>query len=210
MARKKNAPPREAEKTLSEYYRLNTRAVDDLVNADESNSPPVSAEELKKYRSGPRVTLADWAKALLIKCWFAGSVCFFFLWGLGIYVTDPWDQLLVLGVALGLVTDLLTNSLFRFYAKTPGANDRWMMFPQRRFITLPLNVLYAFAVLAGVVMTYQALNHLLIALSGARDTVPLGVGPILFGVFATAWDQLFILMKHTAGKMLRDARKNAR
>ena len=210
MARKKKAPPREAEKTLSEYYRLNTRAVDDLVNADESNSPPVSAEELKKYRSGPRITLADWAKALLIKCWFAGSVCFFFLWGLGIYVTDPWDQLLVLGVALGLVTDLLTNSLFRFYAKTPGANDHWMMFPQRRFITLPLNVLYAFAVLACVVITYQALNHLLIALSGARDTVPLGVGPILFGVFATAWDQLFILMKHTAGKMLRDARKNAR
>ena len=207
MAKRKRQPEKEAEKTLSEYYRLNTQAVDDLVTADESNSPPVSAAELRKYRSGPRVTLADWAKALLIKCWFAGAVCFFFLWGLGIYVTDYWDQLLILGVALGIVTDLLTNNLFRFYAKVPGANDRWMMFPQKKFITLFLNVLYAFLVLACVVMTYQAVNALLVAITGARDTVPLGVGPILFGVFVTAWDQLFITMKRTLIKILRDARK---
>ena len=207
MAKRKRQPEKEAEKTLSEYYRLNTQAVDDLVTADESNSPQVSAAELRKYRSGPRVRLADWAKALLIKCWFAGAVCFFFLWGLGMYVTDYWDQMLVLGVALGIVTDLLTNNLFRFYAKTPGANDRWMMFPQKKFITLFLNILYAFLVLACVVMTYQAINALLVALTGARDTVPLGVGPILFGVFVTAWDQLFITMKRTLIKIFRDARK---
>lgn len=207
MAKRKRQPEKEAEKTLSEYYRLNTQAVDDLVTADESNSPQVSAAELRKYRSGPRVSLADWAKALLIKCWFAGAVCFFFLWGLGMYVTDYWDQMLVLGVALGIVTDLLTNNLFRFYAKTPGANDRWMMFPQKKFITLFLNILYAFLVLACVVMTYQAINALLVALTGARDTVPLGVGPILFGVFVTAWDQLFITMKRTLIKIFRDARK---
>ena len=123
------------------------------------------------------------------------------------YVTDYWDQMLVLGVALGIVTDLLTNNLFRFYAKTPGANDRWMMFPQKKFITLFLNILYAFLVLACVVMTYQAINALLVALTGARDTVPLGVGPILFGVFVTAWDQLFITMKRTLIKIFRDARK---
>ena len=207
MAKRKRQPEKEAEKTLSEYYRLDTQAVDDLVTADESNSPQVSAAELRKYRSGPRVSLADWAKALLIKCWFAGAVCFFFLWGLGMYVTDYWDQMLVLGVALGIVTDLLTNNLFRFYAKTPGANDRWMMFPQKKFITLFLNILYAFLVLACVVMTYQAINALLVALTGARDTVPLGVGPILFGVFVTAWDQLFITMKRTLIKIFRDARK---
>jgi len=207
MAKRKRQPEKEAEKTLSEYYRLNTQAVEDLVTADESNSPQVPAAELRKYRSGPRLTLADWAKALLIKCWFAGAVCFFFLWGLGIYVTDYWDQLLVLGVALGIVTDLLTNNLFRFYAKTPGANDRWMMFPQKKFITLFLNILYAFLVLACVVATYQAVNALLIALTGAKDTVPLGVGPILFGVFVTAWDQLFITMKRTLIKIFRDARK---
>lgn len=207
MAKKKRQPEKEAEKTLSEYYRLNTQAVDDLVTADESNSPQVPAAELRKYCSGPRLTLADWAKALLIKCWFAGAVCFFFLWGLGIYVMDYWDQLLVLGVALGIVTDLLTNNLFRFYAKTPGANDRWMMFPQKKFITLFLNILYAFLVLACVVATYQAVNALLIALTGAKDTVPLGVGPILFGVFVTAWDQLFITMKRALIKIFRDARK---
>jgi len=207
MAKKGRKPAPEPHKTASDYYSLNTKAVEDLVSADVTNSPKVSEAELRRYRSGPKIRLADWMKAVLLKWWFAGAVCFFFLWGLGIYVTDYWDQLLVLGVALGIVTDLLTNNLFRFYAKTPGANDRWMMFPQKKFITLFLNILYAFLVLACVVATYQAVNALLIALTGAKDTVPLGVGPILFGVFVTAWDQLFITMKRTLIKIFRDARK---
>ena len=42
-----------------QYYRLNTKAVDDLVNADVSNSPEVSREELNKYRSGPKPVLCS-------------------------------------------------------------------------------------------------------------------------------------------------------
>ena len=53
--------PRE---TAADYYRLHTDAVDALVGADEGNSPPVPEEELRKYRSGPRLRFADWAKAL--------------------------------------------------------------------------------------------------------------------------------------------------
>ena len=78
MAQKKNkrtAP--EENRATSEYCKLHTDAVDDLVNADEDNSPEVSEEELNKYRSGPKFRIPDWLKALLIKAWFAGSVCFF-------------------------------------------------------------------------------------------------------------------------------------
>ena len=77
MARKNKAPAREEVRPASEYYKLNTKAVEDLVTADESNSPEVSEEELRKYRSGPKLKLTDWAKAILVKMWFAGSVCFF-------------------------------------------------------------------------------------------------------------------------------------
>ena len=181
--------------------------MDDLVNADVSNSPKVSEAELRKYRSGPRLKLSDWAKALLIKAWFAGATCFFFLWGLGTYLPDPLDQMVVLGLALGAVTDLITNNIFRFYAKTPGANDRWMMFPQKRFATLPLNILYAFVLLFCVMTTYNVVNAAIIGITGAKDTVPLGVGPILFGVFTTAWDTIFIKIKHTARSVFSDARR---
>lgn len=210
MARKKQAPQDGERRAAADYYKLNLKAVDDLVSADASNSPKVSEEELRKYRSGPRIRLSEWAKALLIKFWFAGATCFFFLWGLGTYLSSPLDQLVVLGLALGVVTDLLTNNLFRFYAKTPGANDRWMMLPQKGFWTLPLNVLYGLIVLFCVVTTYNVLNLAIIRMTrSAADAVPLGVGPILFGAFATAWDALLIRVKHTAKSILRDARRRA-
>ncbi|MBO4378362.1 MAG: hypothetical protein J5889_05340 [Clostridia bacterium] len=208
MARKKQTPADE-QRAAADYYRLNVKAVEDLVGANAENSPKVSEEELRRYRSGPKIRLADWVKAVLIKVWFAGAVCFFFLWGLGTYVSDQLDQILILGVALGLVTDLLTNNLYRFYAKPAGANDRWMMFPKRKFITLPLNILYAFAVILCVVMTYNAVNAGIMAVTGDREHIALGVGPILFGVFAAGWDLLFIKIKHTLHAVVSDAKNSA-
>ena len=109
---------------------------------------------------------------------------------------------------MGAVTDLLTNNVFRFFARTPGANDRWMLLPQKGFWTLPLNLIYMGMVLFCVVTTYNAVNAALIALTGAaQDSVPLGVEPVLFGAFATAWDTLFIKIKLTARSVLTDARR---
>lgn len=210
MAKRNVTAEPEDKRSAADYYKLNVRAVDDLVNADVSNSPKVSEEELRKYRSGSKIKLSDVTKVILIKAWFGGMVCFFFFWGLGIYVSDQLDQLLILGLALGFVTDLITNNVFRFLAKTPGANDRWMMFPKRKFITLPLNVLYAFLILLCVVTTYNLVNTVLVSITGAQDTVPLGVGPIFFGIFCMAWDMLFLNMKRVAKRVLADARKKQR
>lgn len=210
MARNKKTPPHEAQRSTADYYKLNLKAVDDLVTADASNSPKVSEAELKKYRSGPKVTLSDTVKALLIKFWFAGATCFFFLWGLGNVLNHWLDQLVVLGLALGAVTDLLTNNLYRFIAKTPGANDRWMMFPQKAFYTLPLNIVYAYVLLFMVVTTYNVVNAAILGLGLAQGGTPLGVGPILFGVFTAAWDTLLIQIKRTAGNVLSDAKRRAK
>ena len=73
--RKKNGPEKPEIEKQTDYYKLKTKAVDDLVNADESNSPEVSEEELRAYRSGPRLKIADWVKLLFIKAWFASSSC---------------------------------------------------------------------------------------------------------------------------------------
>ena len=208
MARKKQV--REPERTAAEYYQLNTKAVDDLVSADVSNSPKVSQAELNKYRSGPKVHLSDWVKVILVKWWFAGAVCFFFLWGLGTVVPNRENQLIIVGLALGFVTDLLVNNIFRYYAKTPGTNDRWMMFPKKGFASLPLNILYAFVLLACVVGTYNAVNALWLSLSGQKDTIPIGVGPILFGLFATLWDLVFLGMKRMLKRIVSDASKQVK
>lgn len=206
MGRKDRKEIREQERDASEYYRLNTKAVDDLVNADVSNSPKVSRKELDKYRSGPKIHLKDWLKVLLIKWWFNGAVCFFFYWGLGNAVPNQENLLLIVGLALGFVTDLLVNNIFRYYAKTPGGNDRWMMFGRKGFVTLPLNVLYGFLLLFCVVMTYNTVNSVIVSFTGQKDSVPIGVEPILFGLITTGWDFLFLGIKRTVRRIVDDAK----
>ena len=203
MARKK--PAKEPDRSAAEYYRLNTKAVDDLVTADVSNIPKVSRKELDKYRSGPKIHLSDWVKVILVKWWFAGAVCFFFLWGLGTVVPNRENQLIITGLGLGFVTDLLVNKIFRYYEKTPGGNNRWMMVTKKGFISLPLNVIYAFVLLACIVGTYNAVNAVWLAASGQQDTIPVGVGPILFGLFATVWDLIFLGMKQMLKRIISDA-----
>jgi hypothetical protein len=148
-------------------------------------------------------------KAVLLKWWFAGAVCFFFLWGLGTVVPNRENQLIIVGLALGAVTDLFTNNIFRFYARTPGENDRWMMFPRNSFSTLPLNIVYGYVILFLVVLTYNAVNAFLIAATGVQDKIPLGVGPILFGLFCTGWDLLLLAAKRMLMRIVRDAKRRA-
>ena len=213
MGRRKQreqAPERdEAIQTTSEYYRLKTKAVEDLVTADESNSPPVSEEELNKYRARRRKKLPQWLKVSLIKAWFYGSVCFFFLWGLGGYMADSLDLFFVTAIALGMVTDLLINTLLKYYAATDGANDWWMMVPRRGVAGFFLNILYAFVVLGLVDMVYNVVNVAILSVTHAADTVPLGVEPILFGLLYMGVDTGLIALKHLLGRIVSDARQKA-
>ena len=194
--RKKKAPEKAEIEKQSDYYKLKTKAVNDLVTADESNSPEVSREELMRYRSGPKLKVADWVKLLFIKGWFAGAVCFFFVWGLGGSLASQWDLLFVTGFALGTVTDLLTNPVLRFFEKTPGDHSRWMMVPKKGYITLPLNIIYGYVVLILVFSIYSAINTAAAHVTGNMEMVALGVEPILFGVFCLGVDLLLLQVKH--------------
>lgn len=191
----------------SEYYRLKTDAVNDLVTADKENSPPVSEEELRKYRSGPKRKIADWVKMLFIKFWFAGAVCFFFIWGLGGLMGSELDLLVVTGLALGVVTDLMTNPVLRFFEKTEGENARWMMVTRKSYSGLFLNILYAYLILFLVFLLYNGINMAIAGITGITDTVFLGVEPVLFGLFCLGFDLLFIQAKHVLARTFRDAAK---
>lgn len=213
MAKNNRQDPLRSPKQLreiSDYYKLNTKAVEDLAGANSENSPKVSPEELQKYRSKSGISLPMWLKAVLLKTWFAGATCFFIFWGLGLYLTNLLDMMLVFGLALGLVTDLLVNSIFRFAARVPGENDRWMMFPKKGMAAFFLNILYAFFLLLCVYCLYQGINLAITSVTGQADSVPVGVEPILFGLFYMGFDLLFLGMKHLALRILSDARAKVR
>ena len=186
-------------------YTLKSEAVNTLANADQEEAPVYSKEELDQYRTKSFFQTPDAMKILLIKVWFAGAVCFFFLWGLGIFLGNSLDMLFVLGAALGMVTDLLTNNVLRFIEKENGGNDKWMMIPGKKIGSMILNVLYHMVIIVCVYLLYNSINMGINTITGNMDAVPLGVEPILFGVFCTAFDMLFLSIKHFILKLLKRA-----
>lgn len=191
------------EKDLDNYYDLKQDAVERLVNADDDNVPEVGEAELKQYRSSKLSKIPMWIRALFVKFWFNGAVCFFFLWGLSMFIPDLWDQMLVVGLAMGVVTDLLVNNVFRFMAEEPNGNDKWMMIPQKKFWTLFVNILYAMAVFAIEVMLYHGIN---ILFRQGEDEIVLGVEPFLFGLFYLIIDMAFIGIKNLIVRIVKDAK----
>ena len=193
MAKNKNNSPNNTEKN-KDYYKLNTEAVDRLVNADKKVYPKNKKlkDPAKQYRSSFLDRIPATVKALFIKFWFNGAVCYFIFWGLGLYVTDHLDMIVILSVVLGMITDILVNNALRFIETLPGENDKWMMFPKKKFWTFIANIIYAFIVLFCVVWLYEVIK--------------IGVEPILFGIFYMLFDLLFIYMKNLMKTIINDAK----
>lgn len=188
--------------TAENYYSLKTDAVERLVNA--KSAPPVSHAEIRKYTSKGKLYIPSWVKILFVKFWFSGAICYFFLWGLGIYISGL-DLMVALAIGLGLSTDLMVNQLLHYFEPEKGEYDKWMMISARRFWTLFLNIIYAGVVLFCVIQIYNVINILLVGDVTEAETVALGVEPLLFGIFYMGVDMLFITIKNTFLKIFREA-----
>ena len=188
-------------------YELKSDAVEKLLKAEQGDVPEFSEEELHKYRSKSKLKLSETVKVVLLKAWFAGAVCYFILWGLGTYIYSLIDMLFILGVVLGMVTDLLTNNVIRFIEKTPGANDKWLMFPKKGMVSFFLNMVYAMVLIAAVYMLYSLINGTAAVFTGDMENMLLGVEPVLFGTFCMGFDMLFIGCKNLMKTIIADARR---
>ena len=193
------------------HYKLNTDAVDRLVNAKNKDYSKSEMDPGRKYKSkGFLDKIPDPIKALFIKFWFNGAVCFFIFWGLGMYLWDALDMAVVLAVVLGMVNDLLVNNTFHFFEITPGSNNKWMMFPKKKFWTFFANIAYSFVVLLVVIWIYNIINIIRLQILGDDATGVFGVEPVLFGIFYVAVDMLFIGMKNLAIRIVSDAKEKAK
>lgn len=187
-------------------YDLKSDAVETLAGADREQAPVYSPEELARYRSRKGLRIPNTVKVLFLKTWFAGAVCYFILWGLGNYVGAIIDMLFILGVALGMVTDLLTNNVIRFIEETSGDNDRFLMVTKRGATGFFLNIVYSMVVLICVYTFYNLINLAILAITGGADTLPLGVEPVLFGLLCMGFDMLFVGGKQLMIRVIQDAK----
>lgn len=199
----KKQKKKQGDKPVAEnYYELKTEAVDRLVNAE--SAPKVSDEELRKYTSKGKRRIPTWLKICFVKFWFSGAMCYFFLWGLGTYISGL-DLMFVLAVGLGLSVDLMVNHLLRYFEPEKGVYDKWMMVTSRKFWSIFLNVVYSAVVLFCIVRTYNIINTILVGDISTAQTVAVPVEPILFGLLYMGFDMLFITMKNAIVKIFRDA-----
>ncbi len=213
---KKNKKTRET--TIENYYDLHVDKVNELVAAlkDEDYQPtdeismnisdctgiddPKNVTKMGKqkkfdpYKTDFLGKIPTWIKAIFIKWWFAGAVCYFVMWGLS--TGDPLDRAFICGAVMGLVTDILVNPLFRYMETDRKEYNAYMMFPFpfKAFWTFFTNIIYYIIVIAGVNGLYILLNYVIISATGTESVFG-AVEPLLFGVFAVLVDMACIGIK---------------
>ena len=187
--------------SYKENYSLHQDAIDALVTANKENTPKVDEKEIQSYKQDKLSKIPVWLKALFIKFWFNGAVCFFFIWGLGMFLA-AWDLILVTGIAMGAVTDILVNNVF-FYFGDERYNN-WMLIPVKKFWAFFVNIVYSCVVMLLVVYFYEGVNLLF----GAKNT-GFNVEPITFGLIYLAIDLVFIWIKNLVIKIINDAKEKA-
>ena len=216
MAKKKK---KFQETTIENYYDLKIDKIDELVAALKDEPPAETGNisynvaeitgddseknrqrEFDPYKVDKFSKIPAWLKALFIKFWFAGCVCYFIMFGLKI---NDLDKLVLLGAVLGLVVDVLVNPLFRYMESDKKEYNAYMMFPFpfKAFWTFFTNVIYYIIVTALVALCYKGINLLI--------NTTFGVEPLLFGVFVVIIDMIFIGIKDGIVILVRK-RKNAK
>lgn len=214
MAKKKK---QHKETTIEDFYDLKTEEMDELVAAlkgdlKEDEAAPISTNiaeitgeeqnvkvgskqaEFDPYRRDKLSALPVWLKAIFIKWWFAGLVCFLFIWGLQL---DSLDSIWISGLALGVMTDLFINPIFHFLESDKKEYDPYMMFPFpfKKYWTFFTNIIYYLVVIIGVYGCYFGINHLINYISKTEYQTYLGVEALLFGTFCVIVDMIFIGIK---------------
>lgn len=196
-------------KTGADYYRLHTEAADRLVNTTSENTPRYSKKELEKYRGGKKAwRLPEALKVLLIKFWFYGAICYFVFMGFEVASLAWWDLYFVASVVTGLATDLLIKHFLRFTENMKGGSRHWMMISKDGAPGLLLNIAYGFVLVYCVMNLYVLINAALQPADGQGAAVVLTVEPLLFGLFVTGLDFLFIAGKRLFLRIVADARQN--
>ena len=214
MSKKKKS--REKETTIENFYDLRKDSIDELVSALKSENPEDSkplttniaeitgekekeggskkSKEFDPYKRGKLRFLPTWLKAIVLKWWFAGAVCFFIMWGIGL---KDEDAILLVGVVWGIVVDLLVNSVFRLLESDNKEYNNYMMFPfpLKAFWTFFTNIIYYVIVAIIVNFCYLGVNELINLVKGTSGLYYVGVEPLLFGVFCTIADMAFIGIK---------------
>ena len=141
-------------------------------------------------------------KALFIKWWFAGVVCFFVNMGLGPLVA-PADLVILDGVFLGLFAEVFVNPVFRFMESDKREYNDYMMFPFpfKAYWTFFTNVLYYVVVAVIVNFIYLFIGEYIYS--------RMAIEPLSWALFVLIIDMIFIGIKDLAVRLVKKHKREA-
>lgn len=218
------------ETNIEDYYDLKMDKVDELVAALKGDGDDSDGEvdfgmntsmgvndpknvkitgrqkQFNPYKTDFLGKIPVWIKALFVKFWFAGMVCFFFMFGLQL---QDFDAVVLIGIVLGLVVDILVNPLFRFMERDKHEYNSYMMFPFpfKAIWTFFANIFYYFFIAIAINYCYLGVNLFINLIKGTQDLYYLGVEPLTFGLFAVVTDMIFIGVKDGIVALVRHVKK---
>ena len=218
------------ESTIENYYDLKVDKIDELVaalkddNAKFDNevsmdiadctgaeTPDTVTKRGKRKQFDPYKTdflgkIPAWLKAIFVKFWFAGAVCYFIIWGL--QISDTLDLIVLTGAVLGIIVDILVNPLMRYMETDRREYNDYMMFPFpfKAFWTFFTNIVYYIIIVFGVSSVYSFINGICNLVNGTVSTPYLSVEPLLFGAFTVLLDMVLIGIKDLIVHLVKKSR----
>jgi len=214
MKKKKYIQPTKYEE---EDYSLKVEAVETLTKAINEGTIKEIPEEQKKaeqqsYKVDKLAKIPSWIKVIFVKFWVAGAICFFFMWGLGMYIKNSLDMYVVVSLAFAFINDLFVNSAFLYFESDKKEYHKWLLVPVPAkkiwtiFVNIPIGFLEAF-----LINQLYALTNKIVVTVGNLDpnTIPVTMEPLLFGLFYVIVNLFLLLIKNTIVNIVNDALKKA-
>jgi hypothetical protein len=154
-------------------------------------------QEIKKYDKGFLNKVPYSIKAILIKYWFYGAVCFFSLMGfIGI---SGENAALVGGLIAGALFDIACYNILEMMDHDNNKARYYMMYKSKKIYSIFINVVYqvavfliAMVIISSIVSTYKdPVNNWFLQ-------EPLSIALVL-----TAIDAIFLLIKNLLVKLFK-------
>jgi hypothetical protein len=154
-------------------------------------------KEVRPYKYSRLSKIPAVIKAVIIKYWFAGAIYFFIGWGIPYNTIDQLDVMAGLGLAIGLVTDVIVNKILILLDDDKNKMRKYIMFSKKKIYSILINLIYGLVLSVFISYTYSYINVLVINIKNLpKESVVLPVEPLLYGLFFLIYDFLFLTIRN--------------
>lgn len=180
----------------SSEKEVKQKDITDLVDED------ISMDNMNAYKQqGFIARLPYWLKAIVIKYWFFGAICFFSLMGTGLIGENA---AIFAGVLSGCLFDIVVYNILLLMDSDENESRHFMMYKSKKIYSLFINIVYQ------VVVFFIAMLICSSIVNSYKDPVnnwflqePFSIGLVLFiidGIFITIKGLIVLLVKKIKGK----------